>query len=40
MELKFGNYLPEKVYCQEDLQRCRPQQVDKGGDIHEALGVH
>lgn len=37
---EIRNYLPEEVYRQDDLQRCRPQQVDEWGDIHEALGVH
>lgn len=33
-------HLPEEVECQHHLQGGRPDHVDVGDEVHEALGVH
>lgn len=32
-------HLPQEVEGQDDLQRCRPDHVDVGDEVHETLSV-
>lgn len=33
-------HLPQEVEGQDDLQRCRPDHVDVGDEVHETLSVY